>query len=194
MRAGGAGAPEPGRRRRRDGIAAALWGFAEATLFFLVPDVLLTAVALRDRGGALRACLWAAAGALAGGAAMWSWGAAAPDAAFAVLAGVPAVSTEMLARVRAELLAGGWLAVVLGPTSGTPYKLYAATAGALGMPLAGLLAVTVPARLLRFVALTLLAGAAARGPLRGWSPRGRLALHLGCWTAFYGAYFAMMEW
>ena len=180
--------------RAGDGVVAGLWGFAEATLFFLVPDVQLTAVALRDLRGALRACLWAAAGAVTGGAVMWSWGAWAPAAAFAALEAVPAVSPEMLARVRGELLAGGWLAVVLGPSSGTPYKLYAATAGALGMSLPGLLAVTVPARLLRFVALTLVAAGVARGPLAGWPPRRRLALHAACWAVFYAAYFAWMEW
>ena len=83
---------------------------------------------------------------------------------------------------------------IIAPLSGTPYKLYATTAGALGMPLGELLAVTVPARLVRFVALGLIAGAAARGPLRGWSPRRRGALHLGCWAAFYAAYFTAMDW
>ena len=37
-------------------VAALLWGFAEATLFFIVPDVLLSAIAVRrGRGAALRA-------------------------------------------------------------------------------------------------------------------------------------------
>ena len=182
------------RRARRDEAVAALWGFAEATLFFLVPDVLLTAVALRDRRAALAASLWAAAGALAGGALMWAWGAAAPADAAAALEKVPAVAPAMLARVRDELLAHGWLAVVLGPTSGTPYKLYAATAGALGMPLAGLLAVSVPARLVRFAGLSLLVSALARGPLAGVAPRTLRRVHLVAWAAFYLVYFARVDW
>ena len=56
--------------------AAFAWGFAEATLFFVVPDVWLTLIAVR-RGlrPALVACGWALAGALAGGLAMYAWGA-----------------------------------------------------------------------------------------------------------------------
>ncbi len=46
----------------RQGAAAAAWGFAEATLFFLAPDVYLTRIALRDWRGALLASLAAAAG------------------------------------------------------------------------------------------------------------------------------------
>ena len=56
-------------------LIAGIWGFAEATLFFIVPDVWLTLIAVR-RGlvPALAACGWALAGALAGGLAMYAWG------------------------------------------------------------------------------------------------------------------------
>jgi len=43
-------------------LVAALWGLAEATLFFIVPDVFLSLVALRDRRAALVACGWAIPG------------------------------------------------------------------------------------------------------------------------------------
>jgi membrane protein YqaA with SNARE-associated domain len=175
-------------------VIAAAWGFAEATLFFLVPDVWLTRVALDDRRGALRGCLLATAGALAGGALMWWWGSAAPETALDAVERVPAVAPAMVGRVRDELVASGWLAVVLGPTTGTPYKLYATQAGALGLPLLGLLAITVPARLLRFVGLVLLAAAVSRGPLAGWPLRRRQALHLAMWAAFYAAYLAAVDW
>src|SRR5437868_1692315 len=61
--------------------AALAWGYAEATLFFLVPDVLLSWVALRDPRAAGVACFWALAGALLGGATMYAWGAADPGTA-----------------------------------------------------------------------------------------------------------------
>jgi membrane protein YqaA with SNARE-associated domain len=181
-------------RERRETWAAAAWGLAEATLFFLVPDVYLTRLALRDGRRALLASLAATGGALLGGALMWAWAAADAGTAFAMLERVPAVSPAMLARVREELVASGWLAVLFGPARGTPYKLYAATSAALGMGLGGLLLVTVPARLVRFVALSLLAAWLGRGPLAGWSLAARQRLHLALWTVFYGAYFALLEW
>ena len=45
-----------------------LWGFAEATVFFIVPDVLLGAVALFAPRAAPRVLAFTLAGALAGGA------------------------------------------------------------------------------------------------------------------------------
>jgi hypothetical protein len=52
-----------------NGIAA-LWGLAEATLFFIVPDVWLTLITVWSPRKALIACLFALLGALAGGALM----------------------------------------------------------------------------------------------------------------------------
>ena len=54
----------------KSGVAnalAAIWGAAEATLFFIVPDVFLSWLALSDRRQALIACLYALLGALVGG-------------------------------------------------------------------------------------------------------------------------------
>lgn len=53
---------------------AALWGIAEATVFFIVPDVWISFVAARRdwKAGVLAACL-ACTGALIGGAIMYLW-------------------------------------------------------------------------------------------------------------------------
>ena len=81
-------------------IAAAFaWSFAEATVFFIVADVLLTfiAVAMGLRV-ALLASLAAAIGAACGGMIMWRHGLADPVAATNLLAAVPFVSSGMIAK------------------------------------------------------------------------------------------------
>jgi membrane protein YqaA with SNARE-associated domain len=168
---------------------AAAWGLAEATLFFLVPDVWLTWLALEAPRRAFRACLWALAGALAGGLLMFAWGAADGAGAEAALDAVPGVSPAMIAGVRSELAVGGAAALFLGPLRGVPYKLYAVETAVLHQPLASFLLVSVPARLLRFLAVTALVAFLARGPLRRLGPRGRRSLHLLAWALFYTAYF-----
>lgn len=173
-------------------IVAAVWGLAEATAFFLVPDVYLTAVALRDRRAALRACVAALAGALLGGCVMYTWGARDAAAARALLERVPAISQGMVARVEEEIAAHGALAIFAGPLRGTPYKTYAVLAGERGEGLGRFLALSVPARLLRFLLLTLLAAWVAARPLAGWSLRAKRALHAALWGAFYSAYFLLM--
>ena len=170
---------------------AALWGLAEATVFFLVPDVLLTWIALHDRRAALLSCLAALLGALLGGGLMFTWGARDPAAARALLDRVPSISRGMIDRVEAEIAERGAVATVLGPLRGTPYKVHAALSGEKGEGLARFLAVSVLARLPRFLLLTLVA-AGVSALLRGWSLGRKRALHAALWSAFYGAYFALM--
>lgn len=174
----------------RLGGSAGLWGLAEATVFFIVPDVLLSATALRHRRPALIACAWATVGALVGGVAMYLWGRADATGAAAFLDRIPGIGPTMLDVVRASLDTHGLAALFLGPLTGTPYKLYAVAAGQTGAAFLPFLLVSLPARAIRFVLVVLLTHAIAR----------RLPARLGppilavCWLAFYAAYFAHMGW
>src|SRR4051812_21124803 len=68
------------------------WGIAEASFFFIVPDVLLTLIACRALKPALKATLAALAGALIGGVLMYALGMRSPDEATAFLDYVPAIN------------------------------------------------------------------------------------------------------
>ena len=146
---------------------------------------------MRDRNAALRACAAATAGALAGGLLMYLWGARDPAGVSSVLLSVPAIGPGMLEKVRGSLASNGALALFVGPVTGTPYKIYAAESGAAGLSLAVFLAVSVPARGLRFLLLTLAAGAASRGPFARLPLSRRRALVGGLWAVFYAVYFAV---
>ena len=170
---------------------AALWGFAEATFFFIVPDLLLTAavVALGFRY-AFRIAVAAAAAAVAGGLLMQQWGAADADAAHAFLLSVPLIGGDLLQRVEAEI-GGSWpIHLTLGAITGAPYKIYAVEAGVAGINPLLFAAVSFLARLARFalaVALTAFGAAlAARLGLKRIVPYG-LAL---VWIAIYAVYAA----
>ena len=134
---------------------ALVWGLAEATAFFVVPDVLLTAAMLRfGWRRALGLAAVAALGATLGGYLMWRWAGQYPEEARAFLVTVPLLGEDLLIRVRAEL-AGFWpLHLVKGAVTGAPYKIYAVEAGASSInPLAFSL-VSAAARFARF-ALTM---------------------------------------
>ncbi len=184
--------------RRAHGIAA-LWGFAEATLFFLVPDVFLTALATRRPGLALRASGSALLGALLGGLVLIFVATRAPEATLASLTHVPGIDPELLEDVRADLETDGAGALLVGPALGRPYKLFAALwpATVANVPL--FVALSIPARWLRF-ALTI---ALARGLVRGLEPLARrwqlpdrwpLILWLLSWSGFYVFYFRHFGW
>lgn len=176
----------------RLGLKAAAfgWGLAEATLFFLVPDVLLSAAGLTDLRRGLVCCLYALAGALAGGMAMYLWGAGDPAAAAAVVARVPAISADMLAQVQAQLAHAGLYAILFGPTQGIPYKTYAIQAAAAGIGPIAFLLISIPARLIRFAAVTGVIHALAR-VLPGTTRHHAWLLGTG-WVGFYLWYFWIM--
>src|SRR6185295_14961605 len=79
------------------------WGVAEASFFFIVPDVLLTLIACRAFKPAFKATLAALAGALIGGAAMCAFGMRSPDDARAFLDYVPAINPNLIKRVARQI-------------------------------------------------------------------------------------------
>jgi membrane protein YqaA with SNARE-associated domain len=172
---------------------AALWGFAEATLFFIVPDVLLSAIAVwRGRRAALHATAWTIAGAILGGLLMYRWSVRDCVGVVAVLDHLPAVSAAMIVGVRDALERSGAGGMVIGAFTGVPYKIYAVMAPQAGVSLATFLAVSMPARALRFVAVVLLADRVNRLLAARLSLRGRTTLLAAVWLVFYGFYFALM--
>lgn len=168
---------------------AALWGFAEATFFIIVPDLLLTAAVLAfGLSRAFRFATVAACGAALGALPMVIWGAADPEAARAFLLSVPLIGEDLLLRVHGEL-EGFWpLDLTVGAVTGAPFKIYAVEAGAAGVNPFLFAIVGYVARLARFtlaIALTALGvKLAARLSLQRIVPFG-LAL---AWAAIYGFY------
>lgn len=177
----------------RDHWIASAWGLAEATLFFFVPDVFLTWVALESPKRAFVACGFSLAGALVGGAAMFAWGSADVESARAALDAVPGIGPDMMAVVRADLEEHGPVALFTGPLRGVPYKIYAAEWGALGGGLAGFLLQSVPARGLRFFLATAIASLLRRRVLARLSLRACRLIHVAFWTAFYVWYLYVMR-
>ncbi|MCF6192614.1 MAG: hypothetical protein L3J76_05735, partial [Candidatus Hydrothermae bacterium] len=146
------------RLRRLRGVSVAdglafFWGMAEATLFFLVPDVWITGRALRGVRSGIRAAFWAGAGALLGGMGMYIWGARAPHTALQWVDAVPNISATMIQQVQQQLAHFGYLALWVGAFSGKPYKIYAVQAGAAHMPLIPFMLMSFLARLTRFLLL-----------------------------------------
>jgi hypothetical protein len=174
-------------------IAAFVWGVAEATLFFFVPDVLLSYIGLK-RGvkDAARASLIAAIGAGIGGAVMYLWSVNDPAAARAAVLAVPAISEAMAARA-ADAVAQNWFsATLLGPLTSTPFKLYAILAPHAGASVPAFALASVLARLPRFLIVSIGVALIGRGLSRWLGERQLLWLLIGAWLLFYAVFFALM--
>lgn len=140
------------------------------------------------------ACVWALGGAMAGGLVMYLWGVHDLVGATNAIEWVPAISGAMINQVAEDMLADGALAVLVGPLSGTPYKIYAVQAHHAGVSVAAFLLITVPARLARFMAITIVTHAIGRILSVCMPCTAIMPGFVMTWTLFYVAYFWSMPW
>lgn len=171
----------------------ALWGFGEATIFFLAPDILITAAALFSPKRSFAQMMAVLIGTLLGGAVMYTAGDKYPGAARSTLLSVPFIKPRLLERADREIQAHGMGAMCLGAFSGTPYKAYAIAAPRYG-PFEAFMALSLPARLERFL-ITWGIGAAIGMLFRRQieaSPPAALALLTVCWIGFYTYYWSVI--
>jgi hypothetical protein len=171
--------------------AGAAWGFAEATLFFIVPDVLLTLVALYSfrRSPKLVACILL--GALTGGTVMFYLGANKPEQAETLVLRVPFVSEAMFAKTQAGFQRDGIWALARSPGNGIPYKVYCVQASQYaGWP--AFIAISALARLERFAPFWLVASLLGLLFRRGIQrrPGAAAAAHACIWILGYAVYWS----
>ncbi|HVI58067.1 MAG TPA: hypothetical protein VM619_04225 [Luteimonas sp.] len=177
--------------RRAQAVALA-WGFAEATLFFVVPDVWISRLALSSRRAALLGCASALAGAVVGGLLLYALAPRHGSALLALFDQLPAIGPGLVERVRGQLQALGGAGLVVGGFSGAPYKLYAVQAPAAGVGWLAFIAGSVVARGTRFLAVALLAGGLARWLAPRLGAARLLRAWLAAWVVFYAVYWALM--
>jgi membrane protein YqaA with SNARE-associated domain len=166
---------------RRAHAISFIWGMVESMLFFLVPDVFLSVVAIHSLRRSLWSCIWAVAGAMVGGLLMYVWGVQDHVTALRVVDAVPAIPADMLVKVHQELSDKGLVAMLSGPLVGIPYKIYAVQAGALGLPWPRFLLMTIPARIVRFL-ITCVVFNFLAGHIRRYGGPKAVA---GCWLLFW---------
>jgi membrane protein YqaA with SNARE-associated domain len=174
-------------------LAAFVWGLAEATFFFLVPDVILTWIAVTSRATLRPSILCATAGALVGGVFMYHAGAYLPTETMVFLDAVPAISLELIAACASNLERHSFFALFFGAFSGQPYKIYAALAGSEQLPLSGFMFWSIPARAVRFTLVSLVAAALFGRLASAFGVQLATRALLGGWFIFYCWYFVAMQ-
>jgi len=177
--------------RGPDIVLAVLWGFAEGTVFFILPDVLLSWAALLRPRRALLHIVAIVAGAVVAGALMFTWSERSETAKKAVDR-VPAVTPLMFIRAGQDFREHGMWGTALGPVRGIPYKVYAVEAPA-HCSLWLFLLVTIPARLWRLVAVW--AGFAGAGAILRRLGRTSVepVLHAAFWIVTYAIYWSSVK-
>ncbi len=174
-------------------LISLLWGFAEATLFFIVPDVIITFVALSSVKHSILSSFFAGIGALFGGVIMYKWGRKNPDYAINIISKTPAVSLRMIEGVENQIKNKGYLSLFIGAFTGRPYKIYATLAGKLNLPLFTFLIISFPARILRFLLLGIIVGLISMYASSFLPYRTLVTIHISGWVIFYLFFFYKMK-
>ena len=179
----------PIRVQSGDRLAFA-WGLGEAVLFFVIPDVFLTLVALQlGFRRSLRAALIATAGAVVGGLVVYAWAASDPASITSAMQLLPGIDTSMIDSVGVDVASDGNAALLVGPWQGRPYKLFALASGNLGLSPIGLALLTIPGRLARFTVSVAIASYLRWFFSRWIAEKAMLALWAAFWMLVYAAYW-----
>lgn len=165
------------------------WGFAEATLFFIVPDVFFTFLALFNPTLAYWSSLSALIGALIGGGLMYQWGKKNFEFAARTIESLPGVSRVLVEREKNNLRQKGLWAILLGPLKGVPYKIYAISAPSSGILFSPFLLISVPARSARFILSILVTDLSFHWLLPKLTLEAQIGILSGFWLIFYTGYF-----
>jgi hypothetical protein len=167
-----------------------LWGFAEGTFFFIIPDLLLSWACLSGARKGLQMLGVIVAGSLIAGVLMYAWASSHPGSSRALVASVPFVTPRMFEQVQTDYGNHGAFGMLQGPGSGIPYKVYAVLAPPV-LPLGTFLTMSIPARIQRLALSWLLFTIIGR-VFAGWltkHPTVTALLFAALWTVVYAGYW-----
>lgn len=172
-------------------LVAGLWAYAEATRFWLIPDILLGWIALHRPTSIIPSLIAANLGAVAGGVRMHQYASEERER----LTQIPGISEAMLLEARERFASQRWAAVMRAPIDGIPYKVYATESGLAGAPLVELIVWTPAARTGRFLLTSV--GAGLIGVIFARSVRSHggfwLVVSVGFWLIGYTRYFDQLR-
>jgi membrane protein YqaA with SNARE-associated domain len=171
---------------------ALIWGVAEASVFFVIPDVVICFITLRYgfRHG-IAAVVASIVGAMLGGVLAYVWGQTDIEGARAFFDGLPAISAATIARAGEEIVVAQPLLLMMkGAFTSVPYKLYASEAGAANISLESLMLMTPVVRFPRFFLAAAVTAILVKIAPAGWLKRKYVVL-AGFWVLFYGAYWTV---
>jgi hypothetical protein len=174
---------------RHGWLVGFVWGLAESTVFFIVPDVGVAFVAAMSPRNWWKPALTSIAGTLVGAvilflAIQFWFGAYASH----LLVRIPGIHPASLALASTRVSDHGAGALLLAAFEGIPYKVYATELTLAGVSLPILLLWTIPSRALRLVPVAAAAGAGGR-MLQG-SLRRYFGLWVGAYALFWVAFYA----
>lgn len=170
-----------------------LWGFLEATCFFLVVDIYLSFFVIQNYKQALKLCFVAMMGAVLGGCCIYLWSASHFEALYHFYLQLPGINQHLIINVQNQITQYQQWALFWGGISGQPYKLYALYAAKAGVGILPFILASIPARLLRFILVITLVKIAIKYVAIKYKTKTLYILLSVFWVIFYVFYFYAMR-
>ncbi|MFD2829379.1 hypothetical protein [Corticicoccus populi] len=169
-----------------------IWGFSEAVWFFIIPDVILSLYALRSRTlqRVFTANIICLSGALLGGAFIYIFSSLNGDTVRSLMLYIPAVHGYMFDSINENMASNTFNALITGPLFGLPYKLFASEAPEYTNIFMFLL-FSIPARLIRFLLVSLTAFFLSRVVFKNLSMKLKIGIWSLVWIVVYIIYFSI---
>lgn len=178
-------------------LVSFLWGVAEATFFFIVPDVWLTAVALKSGGKKLLSAVgFSVLGALIGGILIYWLAGYFQNQIFSFFEHIPGIQMNLIEEAKQITAQHGLMALPIGVFQGIPYKIFAAAWRLEGGNLAFFVGMSIVARAGRFllaVGITRWICIVSEARIQNWKEM-RMILMIAFWVIFYLFYFFYKGW
>ncbi|PCJ99185.1 MAG: hypothetical protein COA45_07035 [Zetaproteobacteria bacterium] len=174
-------------------VVSFVWGFAEATFFFFVPDIWLTRIAVTDLKEAVINAFITLIGALIGGTVLYILASISFDYIRQALDFVPAISKNMIDQAGEQMQnANPVKVIIMAGFTGLPFKIYAAWSGHLALSVPVFILISAVARIGRFLFLIFVIYG-TKSVLKSYmSTKNLLWLHTVLWICFYCYYFFKM--
>lgn len=175
--------------KNKSNVIALLWGFAEATFFFIVPDVYISYKAIKSIKIALIVSLFSLIGAIIGGTLMYFLSNNTSIDLLKYMTFIPGINDVYISQVNTDFSEHGVMALFYGPKQGIPYKLYALLAPVYNIPYITFIIISVFARSLRFILVAVIVSALSKILSKWISDKTKIVLLIVFWVIFYAIYY-----
>ena len=171
---------------------SAVWGFAEATFFFVVPDVFFTRTTLLSVKRGWQQLLAAVIGATIAGALMYLWASGSPARARSSVAAVPFLGEKIITPAEQRWSERGTSSLFSNPLSGVPYKVHAVLAPA-HVSLPTFLLLSLPLRAERMLLSMIVFVPLAMWVRQDENRRKQIGMriHMAFWLLVYAVYWSV---
>lgn len=135
-------------------VLSFIWGLSEGIFFFIVPDVIVAYIALNNRKKGFYSLIASIIGSLLSAIIVFYLTAHYNMVNF--LLNIPLITQSLISGVQQQLSLHGVSAVLSGPFSGVPYKIYSVEAALSGISLPSFLSYSILSRLSRMLPVVVL--------------------------------------